>query len=96
MQLHTLTLTQAHRLLAAKEISSVELTRAVLDRITAVDATVHAYISVTADEALAAAEAADRAIAEGRIGRGQGFIGGDRYVHAPWRPLRRCGPAPPG
>jgi aspartyl-tRNA(Asn)/glutamyl-tRNA(Gln) amidotransferase subunit A len=29
---------------------------------------VHAYISVTADEALAAAEAADRTIAEGRIG----------------------------
>ena len=51
MQLHTLTLTQAHRLLAAKEISSVELTRAVLDRIAAVDPQVHAYITVAADEA---------------------------------------------
>jgi aspartyl-tRNA(Asn)/glutamyl-tRNA(Gln) amidotransferase subunit A len=68
MQFHTLTLTQAHRLLAAKEISSAELTQAVLDRITAVDTKVHAYISVTADEAMAAADAADRAIAEGRIG----------------------------
>jgi aspartyl-tRNA(Asn)/glutamyl-tRNA(Gln) amidotransferase subunit A len=68
MQLHTLTLTQAHRLLAAKEISSVELTRAVLDRIAAVDPQVHAYITVTADEALAAADTADRTIAAGRIG----------------------------
>jgi aspartyl-tRNA(Asn)/glutamyl-tRNA(Gln) amidotransferase subunit A len=68
MQLHTLTLAQAHRLLAAKEISSVELTRAVLDRMAAVDSRVHAYLSVTAAEALAAADAADRAIAEGRIG----------------------------
>jgi aspartyl-tRNA(Asn)/glutamyl-tRNA(Gln) amidotransferase subunit A len=68
MKLHTLTLTQAHRLLAAKEISSVELTQAVLDRIAAVDSQVHAYISVTADEALAAADAADRSIAEDRIG----------------------------
>jgi aspartyl-tRNA(Asn)/glutamyl-tRNA(Gln) amidotransferase subunit A len=68
MQLHTLTLTQAHRLLEAREISSVELTRAVLERIAAVDPRVHAYISVTADEALAAAAAADRAIADGRVG----------------------------
>ena len=45
MQLHTLTLAQAHRLLAAKEISSVELTQAVLDRIAAVDAEVHAIPS---------------------------------------------------
>jgi aspartyl-tRNA(Asn)/glutamyl-tRNA(Gln) amidotransferase subunit A len=68
MQLHTLTLTQAHRLLAAREVSSVELTQAVLDRIAAVEPQVHAYISVIADEALAAAAMADQAIAGGRIG----------------------------
>jgi len=67
MQLHTLTLTQAHRMLKTKEISSVELTRAVLDRIADLEPRVRAYISVTADEALAAAEKADRAIAAGRI-----------------------------
>ncbi len=67
MQLHTLSLTQAHRLLESKEISSVELTRAVLDRIADLEPQVHAYLSVTADEALAAAENADRDIAAGRI-----------------------------
>jgi len=67
MQLHTLTLVQAHQMLKAKEISSVELTRAVLDRIADLEPRVQAYISVTADEALDAAEKADRAMAAGRI-----------------------------
>ncbi len=66
MQLHTLTLTHARQLLASREISSVELTRAVLDRIAELDERIGAYISVTADEALKAAEDADRAIADGR------------------------------
>ena len=57
MQLHTLTLARAHQMLKAKEISSVELTRAVLDRIADLEPRVQAYISVTADEALDAAEA---------------------------------------
>lgn len=67
MQLHTLTLAQAHEMLKAKEISSVELTRAVLDRIDAVESKIEAFITVTADEALAAARKADQAIAQGRI-----------------------------
>jgi aspartyl-tRNA(Asn)/glutamyl-tRNA(Gln) amidotransferase subunit A len=67
MQLHTLSLTQAHQMLKSKEISSVELTRAVLDRIADLEPRVHAYLSVTADEALEGAENADRAIAAGRI-----------------------------
>jgi aspartyl-tRNA(Asn)/glutamyl-tRNA(Gln) amidotransferase subunit A len=67
MQLHTLTLAQAHGMLKAKEISSVELTRAVLDRIDAVESKIEAFITVIADEALAAAQKADRAIAQGRI-----------------------------
>ncbi len=67
MQLHAMTLTQAHGMLKAGEISSVELTRAVLDRIAAVDPVIHAYLSVTGDAALEAAEKADRSIAAGRI-----------------------------
>ena len=67
MQLHALTLNQAHHMLKTKEITSVELTRAVLDRVTALEPQVHAYISVAADEALAAAEKADQAIAQGHM-----------------------------
>ena len=68
MSLHTLTLARAHELLMAKEISSVELTRAVLDRIAAVDSRVQAFITVTEAHALTAARAADAAIAKGQAG----------------------------
>ncbi len=59
MSLHTLTIHDAHDRLVRREITSVELTRAVLDRIAAVDSQVHAYLHVAADEALAQARAAD-------------------------------------
>jgi len=57
----------------AREVSSVEVTRAHLERIEAVDGPadgsggdgVHAFLHVDAEGALAAAEAADRAIADG-------------------------------
>lgn len=68
MQLHQLTVTQAHHLLRNKEISSVELTRAVLDRIAAVEPRIQAFLTVTADTALADAQKADAAIARGKIG----------------------------
>ncbi len=45
--------------LAARETSSVELTRAHLDRIGAVDGAVHAFLHVDTEGALAAAEASD-------------------------------------
>jgi aspartyl-tRNA(Asn)/glutamyl-tRNA(Gln) amidotransferase subunit A len=45
----------------------MELTRAVLDRIDAVESKIEAFITVTADEALAAARKADQVIAQGRI-----------------------------
>ncbi len=66
MDLFSLTIAQAHDLLKRKEISSLELTQAVLDRIQAVEPQVRAFLSVTADEALAAAHQADQAIAAGR------------------------------
>jgi aspartyl-tRNA(Asn)/glutamyl-tRNA(Gln) amidotransferase subunit A len=55
MKLHELTIEQASGLLKNKEISSVELTRAVLDRIDAVDGKVGAYLTVDADGAMAQA-----------------------------------------
>ncbi len=63
--LHELTIGEAHRLLVRREVSAVELTRAVLERIAAVDSVIRAYVTVTEDLALAAAEAADRRIAAG-------------------------------
>jgi aspartyl-tRNA(Asn)/glutamyl-tRNA(Gln) amidotransferase subunit A len=68
MKLHELAIHQAHGLLKNKEISSEELTRAVLDRIEAVDGKVDAYVTVTADLAMEQAREADRRIAAGRCG----------------------------
>ncbi len=62
-----LTIAQAHERLNKREISSVELTRAVLDRITRVEPQVGAFISITPEEALRQAEAADKRIAAGQI-----------------------------
>ncbi len=66
MELHELTIEEAHRRLKKKEISAVELTRAVLDRIAAVESSVDAYLTVSADTALEQAQAADEKIAGGR------------------------------
>ncbi len=65
MELYDLTIHQAHELLARREISSVELTQALLDRIAAVDEKVKAYLCVLEEAALADAAAADRRRAEG-------------------------------
>ncbi len=65
MKLHELTIEQASDLLKNKEITSVELTRAVLDRIAAVDGKVGAFLTVDADGAMAQAEAADHRLARG-------------------------------
>lgn len=63
--LTTLTISEAHTLLRKGEISSVELTRAYLDRITALDAQIQAYLTVTEDQALAQAQDADARRAQG-------------------------------
>uniref|UniRef100_A0A831U271 Glutamyl-tRNA(Gln) amidotransferase subunit A n=1 Tax=Geobacter metallireducens TaxID=28232 RepID=A0A831U271_GEOME len=67
MELFDLTIHELHDRLQRKEVSSVEATKAMLARIEAVDPQVNAYITVTPQEALAAAEAADRRIAAGDI-----------------------------
>jgi len=63
--LYWLTIHQAQALLRSGQISSVELTQALLDRILAVDNDVRAYLSLLPEEALAQAEAADRRRAAG-------------------------------
>ena len=59
MNLHELTIHQAHELLKKKEISAEELTRAVLDRIGDIDDNVDAFLTVGADLAMAQAGEAD-------------------------------------
>ena len=51
--------------IAAKEVSSTEVTQAFLDQIAATDGDYHAFLHVGADEALAAAAAVDKAVAAG-------------------------------
>ena len=55
-----------HDMLVNKEITSLELTQAVLARIDEVEGDVQAYLTVTRDEALAQAKAVDEKIARGK------------------------------
>ncbi len=65
MELFELSVHELHDKLKAREVSSVEATRAMLTRIEATDPQVNAFITVTTEDALEAAEAADRRIAAG-------------------------------
>jgi len=66
--LHTGTLTQLAASLRARKFSSVELVTALLARIERAQGTLNTFISVTREPALAAAAAADRALAAGSAG----------------------------
>jgi len=66
--LRQLSIELASELLAKKQISAVELTRAALDRIHATDGHLHAFLTVTEDRALAHAQAADARRAGGERG----------------------------
>ncbi|OFV97839.1 MAG: hypothetical protein A3H28_10855 [Acidobacteria bacterium RIFCSPLOWO2_02_FULL_61_28] len=61
-----LTLAAAAERIRKKQLSPVELTQAILDRIAKLDSKVGAFITVTADQALAAARAAEQEIQQGR------------------------------
>jgi aspartyl-tRNA(Asn)/glutamyl-tRNA(Gln) amidotransferase subunit A len=65
LELHELTIHQAHDLLASRQLSSVDLTSAVLARIAAVDDRVKAYLHVAGESALADAAEADSRRADG-------------------------------
>jgi aspartyl-tRNA(Asn)/glutamyl-tRNA(Gln) amidotransferase subunit A len=64
--LHFLTIAEAARLIQQRRLSPVELTRAYLDRIEAIDPQLNAYLLVTAEHAMAQAKAAEAEITAGR------------------------------
>jgi aspartyl-tRNA(Asn)/glutamyl-tRNA(Gln) amidotransferase subunit A len=68
MNLHTLTLRQAQQKLAAREITATALTESLLARIDHVEDKVRAYLSLHPDQAMAAAEQADKKLAQGQGG----------------------------
>ena len=63
--LYYLTIHEAQKLIQSRALSPVELTRAVLDRINAVDEKLHAYINLMSDSALKEAQAAEAEIQRG-------------------------------
>ncbi len=67
-QWHALTLIELADHMAAGELTSRDLTEALLARIAELDSDLNALVTVTADEALAAADRADRHRAEGKGG----------------------------
>ncbi|MBU2608107.1 MAG: Asp-tRNA(Asn)/Glu-tRNA(Gln) amidotransferase subunit GatA [Chloroflexi bacterium] len=62
---YPLTIHEAHKKLASRELSSVELTRAALKRIAEVDPKVRAIVTITDDLALEQAQQADELFARG-------------------------------
>jgi aspartyl-tRNA(Asn)/glutamyl-tRNA(Gln) amidotransferase subunit A len=65
MELHRLTIRQAHHLLRAGQITATELTRAVLDRIAEVDPSIRAYVTVCEESAMNEAARADARLQTG-------------------------------
>jgi len=65
VELYEITINEAHQLLKNKKISSRELTRAVLDRIDAVESKIDAYITISEALAMQQAGQADETIARG-------------------------------
>ncbi len=68
MKLHTQTLSELSAGLERREFTSVELTKALLDRIATHNDKLNVFVTITKDEALAAAERADAARARGDVG----------------------------
>lgn len=64
--LYYLSIHEAQQLIKERKLSPVELTKAVLDRIAAVDGKLHAYINLMADSALSEARAAETEITKGK------------------------------
>ncbi len=67
MELFNLTIKEAHKKLKNKEISSVELTKSILERIGKIDKKVNAFITITKDKALKQAKEADKRIKDGKM-----------------------------
>jgi len=65
MDLHALTIKRAAEMIKSSEISSTELTRELIARIDTLDGKLNSYITVLADDALKAADEADRKVKSG-------------------------------
>ncbi len=65
MKLHELTISQARKKLDAKEVSSLELTKACLERLEKTDAKLNSFLTVTKEIAIEDAKKADKRIAIG-------------------------------
>ena len=65
MELHSHTITELAKLIAAKAVSPVEVTAAILKRIEAVDGRLKAYATVMAEKAMAQARVAESEILAG-------------------------------
>lgn len=65
-ELHYLSISAAARLIKQRKLSPVEYTEAMLKRIDEVEPKVHAFITVTKDQALAAAKTAEKEIMGGK------------------------------
>ena len=65
MDLHKLSIQQAHELLLSRKISSEELTRAYLERIKRLDSQIKSYVTVSEDLALQQARKADQRLGSG-------------------------------
>jgi aspartyl-tRNA(Asn)/glutamyl-tRNA(Gln) amidotransferase subunit A len=63
--LHHLTIHEAHKLIQSVALSPVELTRAIVERIDAVDGQLHAFVNLMADTALEEARIAEAEILRG-------------------------------
>ncbi len=65
MKPYQLSITEAARHISSRELSPVELTRSALERIEEVDDRLHAFVVVTAEDALEAATVAEKEIVDG-------------------------------
>ena len=65
MELPFLSIREVSELIKRKEVSPVELTHSILDRVEDVDSKIHAYISILRGEALKAANEAEKQISSG-------------------------------
>jgi aspartyl-tRNA(Asn)/glutamyl-tRNA(Gln) amidotransferase subunit A len=75
MENYDLTITEVSKLLEKGELSSVDLTQSVLNRINSVDDRVKAFIKVLPDEALESAKKSDERRAQGKsLGRLDGVV----------------------
>ncbi len=84
-------LSQLSQALASKEISSVELTQAYLDRISRLNPMINAYVTVDAEMSLAQARAADARRAAGEAGPLTGIPVAQKDIFCTQGMLTTCG-----